>query len=95
MSTLGTWLILAAVLLALGGALIGYAISVRSEPGRRKVTSLATGQRNLAAALLIAAHAFGGDTFVATVVACFALTITMHLIAAEWGRLTPDVAVEA
>lgn len=91
-STLGTWLIPAAVLLALGGALIGYLISVGAEPGRRKVMSLGAGQRNLAAALLIAAHSFGGDAFVSTLVACLVLTITMHLIAAEWGRRTSDAA---
>mgnify|MGYP001813501897 CR=1 FL=1 len=50
------------------------------------------GQRNLAAALLVAAHSFGGDTFVLTLVACLVLTIVMHLIAAEWGRRTPDTA---
>ena len=56
--------------------------------GTRKVMSLGTGQRNLAAALLVAAHSFSADTFVMTVVACLVLTITMHLIAAEWGRLS-------
>jgi BASS family bile acid:Na+ symporter len=94
-STFGTWLIAAAVLLAVGGALIGYLISFGSDPGRRKIMSLATGQRNLAAALLIAAHSFAGDTFVSTLVACVVLTITMHLIAAEWGRRTSDVATDA
>lgn len=90
--TIGTWLILAAILLALGGALIGYLVSYGNELGRRKVLTLGTGQRNLAAALLVAAHSFGGDTFVLTLVACFVLTIVMHLIAAEWGRRTPDTA---
>jgi BASS family bile acid:Na+ symporter len=84
--TIGTWLILATVLLALGGWLIGYLISFGTEPVRRKVLALGTGQRNLAAALLVAAHGFGADIFVMTLVACLVLTVVMHLIAAEWGR---------
>ncbi len=91
----GTWLIVAAILLALGGTAIGYLLSLGNEPGRRKVLSLGTGQRNLAAALLVAAHSFGGDTFVMTLVACFVLTIVMHLIAAEWGRRAPEAALAA
>lgn len=87
LDTLGTWLIVATILLALGGALIGYvfALGIGMVPERRKVMSLGTGQRNLAAALLVASHDFSADTFVATLVACLVLTIVMHLIAAEWG----------
>ena len=35
--------------------------------------------------MLVAAFAFGADTFVATLVAGLVLTIVMHLITAEWG----------
>ena len=51
-----------------------------------KVMALSTGQRNLAAALLIAAGSFGPDTFVMTMVAVVTLTAVMMIIAAEWGR---------
>jgi BASS family bile acid:Na+ symporter len=87
-SVIGTWLVPAAILLAVGGALFGYLLSFKDDPGERKVLSLGTGQRNLAAALLVAAHAFSGDTFIMTLVACLVLTVFMHLIAAEWGRRT-------
>lgn len=87
-SVIGTWLVPAATLLAVGGALFGYLLSFKDDPGGRKVLSLGTGQRNLAAALLVAAHAFSADTFVMTLVACLVLTVVMHLIAAEWGRRT-------
>ena len=89
-STVGTWLIPSTVLLAVGGTLIGYGLSVRSDPDERKVMTLSTGQRNLAAALLVAAASFSGDTFVMTVVAVVTLTIIMNIIAAEWGRRTKD-----
>jgi BASS family bile acid:Na+ symporter len=85
-SAIGTWLIVATILLALAGTLIGYALSSGGESGERKVMALGAGQRNLAAALLVAAGSFGGDTFVMAVVGAVTLTITMHIVAAEWGR---------
>jgi BASS family bile acid:Na+ symporter len=85
-SAIGTWLMPAATLLALGGALIGYGLSAGNELGSRKVMVLGTGQRNLAAALLVAAGSFGGDTFAMTLVGAVTLTIVMHIVAAEWGR---------
>jgi len=85
-STIGTWLIPAAILLGIGGGLIGYILSYGSDPGQRKTLALGTGQRNLAAALLVAAHGFGGDAFVMTLVASLVLTVGMHIIGAEWGR---------
>jgi BASS family bile acid:Na+ symporter len=85
-NTLGTLLIPSAILLALGGWGIGYLLAFRQESRLRKVISLGTGQRNLAAALLVAAHSFSADTFVMTLVACLVLTLTMFLVAAEWIR---------
>ncbi len=85
---IGTWIIPAAVILALGGTLIGYLLSSGGESAARKVMALGAGQRNLAAALLVAAASFSGNTFVMTLVAALFLTITMHLVAAEWGRRT-------
>jgi BASS family bile acid:Na+ symporter len=89
-SSLGYLLIPGAIFLAIGGWGIGYLISFGREARQRKVMSLSTGQRNLAAALLVAAHSFSADTFVMTLVACLVLTITMHIIAAEWIRRSPD-----
>ena len=89
---LGTWLIAGAVLLALGGTLVGYLLGFGNKPRRRKVLAVGAGQRNLAAALLVAAHGFDADTFVMTLVACLVLTVVMHLVSAEWGRRTADVA---
>ena len=85
-NTLGTLLIPSAILLALGGWGIGYLLAYKREARLRKVISLGTGQRNLAAALLVAAHSFSGDTFVMTLVACFTLTATMFIITAVWVR---------
>jgi BASS family bile acid:Na+ symporter len=94
--TIGTFLIPAAAILALGGWLIGYLLSVGREARQRKVLSLGTGQRNLAAALLVAAHNFSGDAFVMTLVACLVLTLTMFLVAAEWMHRSSDtVAVDS
>ena len=89
-SSLGSLIIPGAILLAIGGWGIGYLISFGREARQRKVMSLGTGQRNLAAALLVAAHGFSADTFVMTLVACLVMTITMHLIAAEWMRRSTE-----
>jgi BASS family bile acid:Na+ symporter len=86
LGTLGTLLIPSAILLAVGGWGIGYLLAYKQEVRLRKVMSLGTGQRNLAATLLVAAHSFGADTFVMTLVACFTLTATMFAIAAVWVR---------
>jgi BASS family bile acid:Na+ symporter len=94
-SAIGTRLIPATILLAVGGTLIGYGLSSGSGSGVRKVLAIGAGQRNLAAALLVAAGSFGADTFVMTMVAVVTLTITMNLIAAEWGRRSGTGAVDA
>jgi BASS family bile acid:Na+ symporter len=95
-NTLGTLLTPSAILLALGGWGIGYFLAFRQESRLRKVISLGTGQRNLAAALLVAAHSFSADTFVMTLVACLVLTLTMFLVAAEWMRRSSNtVAVDS
>jgi BASS family bile acid:Na+ symporter len=86
LNTLGTLLIPSAVLLASGGWAIGYVLAFKQEARLRKVISLGTGQRNLAAALLVAAHGFSTDTFVMTLVACVTLTATMFILAAVWVR---------
>jgi hypothetical protein len=83
---IGTWFILGAVLSALGDSLIGYLVGFGNKSRLHKALALGTGQRNLAT------HAFDADTFVSTLVACLVLTITMHVIAAEWGRREPEVA---
>ncbi len=56
-SLLGTSAIPAAALLILGGLIIGYVGSVPSK-NSRVVLSLATGQRNIAAAMIVAATGF-------------------------------------
>ena len=86
LDSIGTRLIPSTILLALGGTLIGLGLSRGRDSGERKVIILSTGQRNLAAALLVAAGSFGGETFVMTMVAAVTLTILMMVIAAEWGR---------
>ena len=50
LGTLGTLLIPSVILLAVGGWVIGYLLACKQEAHLRKVISLGTGQRNLAAA---------------------------------------------
>ena len=85
-SAIGTGLIPAAFGLAVGGTLIGYGLTYGKDSRARKVMAMGSGQRNLAAAFLVAAGSFSADTFVMTLVAAVTLTIIMHVIGAEWGR---------
>ena len=83
---IGSWIIIGAVLLAIGGIAIGWFLSAGSGPDTQKVAGLGTAQRNLSAALLVAATSFGGDTLVLALVAGLALSIVLFVAAAEMGK---------
>jgi predicted Na+-dependent transporter len=83
---IGSWIIIGAVLLAIGGIAIGWFLSAGSGPDTQKVAGLGTAQRNLSAALLVAATSFGGDTLVLALVAGLALSLVLFVAAAEMGK---------
>jgi len=86
----GSWIIPATVLLTLGAVLIGYTLARGISSDKRKTMALATGQRNMTGALVVAADSFSGDTFVMTLIAAIVLQIVMLLTALEWGRRTRE-----
>ena len=83
---IGSWLILGTFLLIIGAMVIGYFLSFVSDTPTRKVASLGTGQRNLAAALLVGASFGDAEILVMTLVAALVLQVLMILIAGEIGR---------
>lgn len=86
-STVGTGGLVAALLLLVGAFAIGLAVGGGAEQAR-SVVALGTGQRNLSAALVIAAQNFGDDPEVITmimVVAVLGLAV-LFLAAGELGR---------
>jgi len=83
---IGSWLILGTLLLIVGGTVLGYFLSFVSDKPTRKVASLGTGQRNLAAALLVGASFGDAEILVMTLVAALVSQLLMILIAGEIGK---------
>jgi BASS family bile acid:Na+ symporter len=79
--------ILAAVVLIIGGLVIGY-LGGGSQVGTRSVLGLGTAQRNLSAALLVAAQNFADDPDVLAfiIVAGMVGLILLMLSAGELGK---------
>lgn len=84
---LGTGGILAAVLLVVGAAVLGYLLG-GADVGIRKVLALGTGQRNLAAAFAIASSNFATNPEVLLEVMDVAVVglIILMIVAGELGR---------
>jgi len=84
---IGTRGIVAAVVLIIGGLVIGY-VSGGSQSGTRSVMGLGTGQRNLSAAMVVAAQNFSDDPDVlAFIIAAAIIGLVMLMLAGgELGR---------
>ena len=84
---IGTRGIVAAAVLIIGGLVIGY-VSGGSQPGVRSVLGLGTGQRNLSAALVVAAQNFSDDPDVLAFIIAAALIglVMLMVIAGELGK---------
>ena len=83
---IGSWLILATLLLVVGALAAGYLLSFGSNPTDRKVTALGTAQRNLSAALLVGASFGDAETLVMTLVASLILVVVLIVLSGELGK---------
>jgi predicted Na+-dependent transporter len=83
---IGSWLIIGTLLLIVGAFVIGYLLSFGSGADDRKVSALATAQRNLSAALLVGASIGDTDTLVMTLVASLVLVVLLIVISGEIGK---------
>jgi len=90
LGVLGTWILVSAMVLALGALAIGWFFSTGSEPAERRVAALGTGMRNFSAALLIAGRDFGPETLVLTMAATIVLMVTLVIAAGEMGHHRGD-----
>jgi len=81
-SMIGTGL-LAIVLLMIGTTVIGYFLG-GSDPDKKVVMSLCTGQRNISAALLVAAQNFKNKEIILTLVAISIIGLLMRVPYARW-----------
>ena len=87
LGTIGSGGILAALLFLVGSLVIGLLLGGR-DPTMRSVMGLGTAQRNLAAAMLVAAQNFADDANVLVMVMLIAILglIMLMVVAGEMGR---------
>jgi BASS family bile acid:Na+ symporter len=86
--TIGTGGILAALIFLVGALAIGLLLGGGADPGMRSVMGLGTAQRNLSAAMLVAAQNFSNDANVLVMVMLVAILglILLMVIGGEMGK---------
>jgi predicted Na+-dependent transporter len=86
---IGSWIFVGTAIVLAAGLLVGYVAAWGRPRGDAVVSALATGQRNLAAAVVIA-FSLGGDVVVLTLVGALVIPIVLILLAGELGRRTAE-----
>jgi predicted Na+-dependent transporter len=87
--TIGSWILIGTLLLALGGAAIGWFLGAGAPPGEQRVAALGTGMRNFSAGLLVAGRDLGPETLVMVSAGALVMMATTLVLAGELGRLLP------
>jgi predicted Na+-dependent transporter len=88
LSSLGSWIFVGTAVVLLAALASGYLASAGRPGSDRNVWALATGQRNISAALVVAAS-LGGEVIVLTLVAALLIPIVLIVLAGELGRRAP------
>ncbi len=86
LGTIGSFMIVGTLLLALGSGLLAWLLAAQAPPGDRRVAALGTGMRNFSAALLIAGRDFNPQTLLMTSAGALALMAVGIIVAGELGR---------
>jgi len=91
LGAIGTWIFVGTALVLVTGLLAGW-LAGWSRPTDRPLLGLATAQRNIAAALVVASS-IGGDTLLYTLVGALVIPIVLIVLAGEMGRRDASAAV--
>jgi BASS family bile acid:Na+ symporter len=83
--SIGTWLFAGLAIVLVVGLLAGWLAGLGRSSSERALLGLATANRNIAAALAIAAS-IGGDTIVYTLVGALTIPVLLIVLAKEIGR---------
>jgi BASS family bile acid:Na+ symporter len=98
LGAIGTWIFVGAAVVLVAALVAGWLAAFGRSAGDRSVAALATAQRNIAAAIVIAVS-IGGDTLVYTLVGALVIPIVLIVLAGEVGRRVghgePEVAPTA
>ena len=89
LGSIGTWIFVGAAVLLIVALAAGWFAGLGRSTGDRSVAALATAQRNIAAAIVIAIS-IGGDTLVYTLVGALLIPIVLIVLAGEVGKRTGD-----
>ena len=84
LGSIGTWIFVGTALVLVTGLVAGWLVGW-NRPEDRVMLGLATAQRNIAAALVVASS-LGGDTLLYTLVGALVIPIVLIVVAGEVGR---------
>jgi BASS family bile acid:Na+ symporter len=90
----GSYGILAAIIFVLAALVIGYLLG-GSDPGVKSVMGLGSGQRNIAAALVVAGQNFDSDVITYLMVVAIIGFVVLFPAAGELGKRSKADSVEA
>jgi BASS family bile acid:Na+ symporter len=91
---IGTWVFVGMAIILLVGLLAGWLAGVGRPSGERTLMGLATANRNIAAALVIATS-IGGDTIVYTLVGALTIPVVLIVLAGQIGKRAVAMAPAA
>ncbi|MEZ5093097.1 bile acid:sodium symporter family protein [Nocardioides sp.] len=91
LGSVGSWIFVGTGLVLLVGLIAGWLTGLGRPVEDRQVLALATAQRNVSAALVIAAS-LGSDAMVRTLVAALVVPVVLILVAGELGRRSAGTA---
>ena len=90
LGAIGSWIFVGIAIVLVSGLVFGYLAGFGRSRSDMVVLGLATAQRNIAAALVVAAS-LSGDVVVLTLVGALVLPVVLIVVAGELGRrATPD-----
>ncbi len=100
LGAIGSWIFVGVAVVLVAGLAFGSLTGIGRSGSDKVVLGLATAQRNIAAALVVAAS-LGGDVIVLTMVGALVIPIVLIVLAGELGKRlgqaagTPDAGPEA
>jgi predicted Na+-dependent transporter len=85
LESIGSWIFIAAAIVLVIALGAGWLAALGRSTGDRSVAALATAQRNIAAAIVVAVS-IGGDTLVYALVGALLIPVVLIVLAGEMGR---------
>lgn len=85
LGSIGSWIFIGTAIVLAAGLLAGYLAGLGRPAGDRTVTALASAQRNIAAAIVVATS-LSADVIVMTLVGALVIPIVLIVLAGEFGK---------